>query len=65
MSEELEQDGYCVLKGKKLKAFRDAEKENGRDISVPTKTSVLGIFDFRAFLNMAMLHQTLLPHFVY
>ena len=55
MSKELEKNGYCVLKGKKLKAFRDAEKENGRDISVPTKTSVLGVFDFRAFLNMAML----------
>lgn len=54
-SEELEQNGYCVLKGKKLKAFRDAAKENGRDINVPTKTSVLGVFDFRAFLNMAML----------
>lgn len=54
-SEELEQNGYCVLKGKKLKAFRNAAKENGRDINVPTKTSVLGVFDFRAFLNMAML----------
>lgn len=54
-SEELEKNGYCVLKGKKLNAFRDAAKENGRDINVPTKTSVLGIFDFRAFLNMAML----------
>lgn len=54
-SEELEKNGYCVLKGKKLNAFRDAAKENGRDINVPTKTSVLGIFNFRAFLNMAML----------
>ena len=54
-SEELEQNGYCVLKGSKLKSFRAAAKENGKDIYVPTKTSVLGVFDFRAFLNMAML----------
>ena len=27
----------------------------GKDINVPTKTTVLGIFDFRAFLNLAIL----------
>ena len=54
-SEELEQNGYSILKGSKLKSFRTAAKENGKDIYVPTKTSVLGVFDFRAFLNMAML----------
>jgi hypothetical protein len=54
-SEELEQNGYCVLKGNKLKAFRTAAKEQGKDIYVPTKTTVLGVFDFRAFLDMAML----------
>lgn len=54
-SEELEQNGYSVLKGSKLKSFRTAAKENGKDIYVPTKTTVLGVFDFRAFLNMAML----------
>ena len=30
-------------------------KNSGKDINVPTKTTVLGVFDFRAFLNMAML----------
>ena len=53
--EELEQNGYSVLRGSKLKAFRMAAKENGKDIYVPAKTSVIGVFDFRAFLNMAML----------
>ena len=38
-----------------MKAFRMAAKENGKDIYVPAKTSVIGVFDFRAFLNMAML----------
>ena len=28
---------------------------SGKDIYVPTKTTVLGVFDFRAFLNLAML----------
>ena len=41
--------------GKRLNTFREAAKENGKDIYVPTKTNVLEIFDFRAFLNMAML----------
>ena len=38
-----------------MKAFRMAAKENGKDIYVPAKTSVIGVFDLRAFLNMAML----------
>lgn len=29
--------------------------DSGMDICVSTKTTVLGVFDFRAFLNMAML----------
>ena len=30
-------------------------QSSGKDINVPTKTTVLGVFDFRAFLNIAML----------
>lgn len=53
--EELLHNGYQVLRGKKLKAFLESAKNFGKDIYVPTKTTVLGVFDFRAFLNMAML----------
>ena len=53
---ELTQNGYRVLKGKQLKDFLKAMKENfGKDINVPTKITVLGVFNFRAFLNLAML----------
>lgn len=44
-----------MLRGKKLKAFLEAAKDFGKDIYVPAKTTVLGVFDFHAFLNMAML----------
>ena len=54
-NEELSANGYEVLKGKRLKAFIDAANNSGKDINVPTKTTVLGVFDFRAFLNIAML----------
>lgn len=54
-SEELSSNGYEVLRGKRLKAFIDAANASGKDIYVPTKTTVLGVFDLRAFLNMAML----------
>ena len=54
-SEELSANGYEVLRGKRLKSFVEAVKTSGKDINVPTKTTVLGVFDFRAFLNMAML----------
>lgn len=51
-SEELRQNGYNVLSGKKLQKFKE---QFGRDINVPTKTTVLGVFNFKAFLNLAML----------
>ena len=55
-SDELKQNGYEVLKGKKLKAFLNAFQEHfGADIYVGTQITVLGVFDFRAFLNVAML----------
>lgn len=44
-----------MLRGKKLKAFLESAKNFGKDMYVPTKTTVLGVFDFRIFLNMAML----------
>ncbi len=53
--EELTENGYQVLRGKRLKSFLESFKNSGKDINVPTKITVLGVFDFRAFLNMAML----------
>jgi ciab protein len=52
---ELVENGYEVLKGKKLKEFKETAQVYGKDINVPTKTTVLGIFDFRSFLNLSML----------
>ena len=55
-SEELKSNGYEILKGKRLKDFLKAYYEHfGTDINVVTKTTVLGVFDFKAFLNIAML----------
>lgn len=62
--EELNRNGYEVLKGKKLSGFKkkiteqasnQAENNSGHDINVVTKTTVMGIFDFRSFLNLGML----------
>ena len=52
---ELVENGYEVLKGKKIKEFKETAQAYGKDINVPTKTTVLGIFDFRSFLNLSML----------
>lgn len=53
---ELEQNGYRVLRGEALKTLKNYIKESfGPDINVGTKVTVLGIFSFRAFLNMAMI----------
>lgn len=55
-SDELESNGYMVLKGKKLQEFLDVYESNFEtDINVGHKIRALSIFDFRAFLNMAML----------
>lgn len=55
-TEELSQNGYEVLRGKRLKAFLEAGKDYfDKDINVLIKTRRLGVFDFKAFLNMAML----------
>lgn len=53
---ELHQNGYEILKGKRLKACKLAIREAfGHEADFVTKTTVLGVFDFRAFLNLAML----------
>ncbi len=56
---ELHQNGYEVLQGKLLKDFKLAVfRQHGTETDFGTmlpKTSQLGIFDFRAFLNLAML----------
>lgn len=56
--DELAKNGYEVLKGNRLKTLKEAI----RDLDVPetdfgniAKTPQLGVFDFRAFLNLAML----------
>ncbi|WP_455655432.1 DNA-binding protein [Phascolarctobacterium sp.] len=55
-SDELKENGYAVLKGKNLRDFLNVYKVHfGTDINVGTKITVLGVFDFRAFLNIAML----------
>ena len=56
--EELGRNGYEVLKGKRLKELKLAIKEAGvREIDFANlkTTPQLGVFDFRAFLNLAML----------
>lgn len=56
--EEFNENGYEVLKGTRLKRFIEIFNNQGTDINVgtiPKATTVLGVFDFRAFLNMGML----------
>jgi hypothetical protein len=52
-ADELKNNGYKVLKGKLLNEFK--ELTDGTVIDYGTKTSVLGIFGFRAVLNLGML----------
>lgn len=49
---ELKHNGYIVLKGKNLKEFKD---QYGHIINLSSKTSQLGVFNFRSFLNLGML----------
>jgi len=53
--EELKKNGYKVLQGKELKEFKS---HFAKEIDFPTKTTVLGVFDFRSFLNIGMLLTT-------
>ncbi len=53
---ELAKNGYEVLKGNRLMDFKLViSKMAGNEIDFVTKTTILGIFNFRAFLNVAML----------
>lgn len=55
-SDELRKNGYEILRGNRLKSFKKALTDNfGNETDFVTKTTILGIFDFRAFLNIAML----------
>jgi hypothetical protein len=54
--EELRRNGYELVRGKRLKELKISASELfGEETDFLTKTTVLGIFDFRAFLNLAML----------
>ncbi len=50
--QELKHNGYVLSKGKKLK---DLKLQFGHVINVPSKTTQLGLFNFRVFLNLGML----------
>lgn len=51
-NDEMSQNGYRVIRGNTLKNIK---KNLGNDINVATKTTILGVFSFKAFLNLAML----------
>lgn len=54
--EEITQNGYEVLRGKRLYRFKLAVKESHvNDINVANKSPQFGVFDFRSFLNLGML----------
>ena len=53
---ELSGSGYRVLRGKSLSELKlSIKRQFATDMNVGTKTTQLGIFNFRAFLNLAML----------
>ena len=53
---EIKKNGYEVISGKSLKEFKLAFAQTfGEEANFPTKTTILGTFNFRAFLNLAML----------
>jgi len=51
-SKEIKHNGYILTKGKQLKEFK---LQFAHVINVPSKTTQLGLFNFRSFLNLAML----------
>ncbi len=56
---EIEKNGYVVLRGKSLIDYKLVyTKTFGNETDFVTKSTVLGIFNFRAFLNIAMLLTT-------
>ena len=50
--EELKHNGYVLCKGKMLKEFK---LRFAHEIDFTSKTTQLGLFDFRSFLNIGML----------
>lgn len=55
-SNELSNNGYEVLRGKRLQDFKLAVKSSDvNDIDAVNKAPQLGVFNFRAYLNLAML----------
>ncbi len=56
---ELERNGYEVLRGKRLIDYKLVYSDCfGNETDFVTKTTVLGVFNFRAFLNLSMLLTT-------
>jgi len=54
--DEIARNGYEVLRSKRLNALKLALRQQfGSEADFTTKTTALGIFDFRAFLNLGML----------
>lgn len=51
--EELEKNGYTLIKGKSLRDFKTLVQLT--DIHVGQKTQAIGIFNFKSVLNLAML----------
>lgn len=55
--DELSANGYEIIKGNRLKDFIEAVKQSSfaTDINVGSKTRLIGLFNFRSLLNLAML----------
>lgn len=51
-SDELKHNGYVLLSGKSLKSFKE---QFGHLIDKATKTTKIGLFSFRSFLDLGML----------
>jgi hypothetical protein len=51
---ELKHNGYILIRGNKLKDFK---LEFGHLMNEVTKTTILGLFNFRSFINLGMLLQ--------
>lgn len=49
---EIKHNGYILIRGKRLKEFKT---QFATDMFVGSKTTILGLFNFRAFLNLGML----------
>lgn len=54
--EELRKNGYDVLRGNRLIDFKLAVvRSDVKEVNFPNKTPQLGVFNFRSFINIAML----------